>query len=153
MRRWAGRGAALIVGLLAALTFAGVAYAHSEVKIEPAVAGSVNAVMTVNAAAESNSAGVASVRVVLPAGHRPDLRRPPQRADRLDTQPDPDGYSVGGPPLPVGGAVHAVTIARLPDDTRLVFKTLVTYTDGSVDRWIEEPTTANPRPANAGARW
>ena len=150
MRRWAGRGAALIVGLLAALTFAGVAYAHSEVKIEPAVAGSVNAVMTVNAAAESNSAGVASVRVVLPAGIAPTSVALRSGPTGWTLNPTADGYSVGGPSLPVGeNAVHAVTIARLPDDTRLVFKTLVTYTDGSVDRWIEEPTTANPRPANA----
>jgi len=149
MRRWVGRLGAVAAGLVAALAVAGVAYAHTEVEIEPAVAGSTNAVMTVNAAAESNSAGVASVRVVLPAGIPPSsvtLRSGPSGWTLTPTE---DGYSVGGPALPVGeNAVHAVTIARLPDETRLVIKTLVNYTDGSVDRWIEEPTTANPQPEN-----
>jgi uncharacterized protein YcnI len=136
-------------GLVAALAVTGVAYAHTEVEIEPAVAGSTNAVMTVNAAAESNSAGVASIRVVLPAGipsSSVTLRSGPTGWTLTPTE---DGYSVGGPALPVGeDAVHAVTIAQLPDETRLVIKTLVNYTDGTVDRWIEEPTTANPQPEN-----
>lgn len=149
MRRWAGRLGAAAAGLVAALAVTGVAYAHTEVEIEPAVAGSTNAVMTVNAAAESNSAGVASIRVVLPAGIPPSsvtLRSGPTGWTLTPTE---DGYSVGGPALPVGeNAVHAVTVARLPDETRIVIKTLVNYTDGSVDRWIEEPTTANPQPQN-----
>jgi uncharacterized protein YcnI len=147
MRRWVGRLGAAAAGLVGALAVTGVAYAHTEVEIEPAVAGSTNAVMTVNAAAESNSAGVASIRVVLPAGIPPSsvtLRSGPTGWTLTPTE---DGYSVGGPALPVGeNAVHAVTIARLPDETRIVIKTLVNYTDGSVDRWIEEPTTANPQP-------
>ena len=149
MRRWVGRLGAVAAGLVAALAVTGVAYAHTEVEIEPAVAGSTNAVMTVNAAAESNSAGVASIRVVLPAGIPPSsvtLRNGPTGWTLAPTE---DGYSVGGPALAVGeNAVHAVTIARLPDETRLIIKTLVNYTDGSVDRWIEEPTTANPQPEN-----
>jgi uncharacterized protein YcnI len=149
MRRWVGRLGAAAAGLVGALAVTGVAYAHTEVEIEPAVAGSTNAVMTVNAAAESNSAGVASIRVVLPAGIPPSsvtLRSGPTGWTLTPTE---DGYSVGGPALPVGeNAVHAVTIARLPDETRIVIKTLVNYTDGSVDRWIEEPTTANPQPDN-----
>ena len=149
MRRLFGRGVAVVVGFIAALAVAGVAYAHTEVEIEPAVAGSVNAVMTVNAAAESTSAGIASVRVVLPAGMTASALTLSSGPPGWTLTPTRDGYSVGGPPLPAGDdAVHAVTIARLPEDTRLVFKTLVTYTDGNVDRWIEEPSTANPRPAN-----
>ena len=113
------------------------------------MAGSVNAVMTVNAAAESTSAGIASVRVVLPAGLTASALTLTSGPPGWTLTPTGDGYSVGGTPLPVGdNAVYAVTIARLPDDTRLVFKTLVNYTDGNVDRWIEEPSTANPRPAN-----
>ena len=150
MRRWVGRLGAVGLGLLAALTMTGVAYAHSEVEIEPAVAGSVDAVMTVRAAAESDSSGVTSVRIVLPAGIPPDSVTLHSAPTGWAFAPTEDGYTVGGPALPVGeNAVHAVTIARLPDETRLVVKTLVTYADGSIDRWIEEPTAANPRPDNA----
>jgi uncharacterized protein YcnI len=147
MGTWMGRLGAVGVGVVAAVVLAGVAYAHVEVDADPAVAGSTNAVLTFDAAAESNSAGVASVRVVLPAGIAPADVTLTSGPSGWTLTPNNDGYTVGGPALPVGqNAVHSVTVARLPDETKLTFKTLVNYTDGSVDRWIEEATAANPRP-------
>lgn len=69
MGRWVVRALAAVVGgLVAALAFVGVAYAHVEVSADPAVEGASNAVVTFTAEAESPTSGVASVRVVLPAG-------------------------------------------------------------------------------------
>lgn len=63
---------------------------------------------------------------------------------------NPDGFTVAGPALRVGqDAVFAVTVAQLPSDaTELPFKTLETYGDGRVDRWIEIPEAGKPAPAN-----
>ena len=66
--------------------------------------------------------------------------------------PTADGYDVTGPPLAPGTDVEfGITIEQLPADaTVLVFKTLVRYTDGAEDAWIEEPTADNPEPAEPG---
>ena len=149
MSRWVGRSAAILACFTAALALAGAAYAHVEVSANPAVAGATNAVVTFHAEAESNTAGVASVRIILPAGIAPadvTLKRAPSG---WTLTPTADGYRVGGKALAKGmDAEHSITVARLPLATRLVFKALVNYADGGVDRWIEEPTTANPNPDN-----
>ncbi len=143
------RAGAVFVGLICALVVPGVAHAHVEVSAQPATAGAANAVITFEAAAESSTAGIASVRIVLPEGIAPgDVTLKTGPSD-WTLMPTADGYTVGGPTLPRGrDAVHSVTVARLPDATRLVFKALVNYSDGTVDRWIEEPTAANPNPDN-----
>jgi uncharacterized protein YcnI len=139
---------AVLVGVAAgALMFAAPAWAHTSVSVEPAVAGAPNALVTVDAAAESDTAGIASLRVVLPAGIAPGdvtyVDGPPGWA----LQPDAEGYVVGGPPVPVGqDAVHRVRVRALPSTQTLVFKVLQTYTDGRVDRWIEVPSAANAEP-------
>ena len=137
----------LIVVLVGVLGFAAPAWAHTTVKVEPAVAGAPNALVTVNAAAESDTAGIASLRVVLPAGIAPGdvtyVDGPPGWALR----PDADGYVVGGPPVAVGqDAVHRVRVTLLPATPTLVFKVLQTYTDGRIDRWIEVPSAGNAEP-------
>jgi len=49
-----------------------------------------------------------------------------------------DGYTVKGPAVPVGeNATYSVTVRQLPDAKELPFKTLQTYSDGRIDRWIE----------------
>ena len=57
---------------------------------------------------------------------------------------------MAGPALKVGqDAVFAVTVAQLPSNaTELPFKTLETYSDGKVDRWIEIPEAGQPEPPN-----
>jgi uncharacterized protein YcnI len=135
--------------VLALILFPGVAFAHVEVEAEPAIAGSTNATVTFSAEAESATAGIESVRIVLPAGILPAEVALADGPSGWTLTPTSDGYSVGGAALPVREeAVHSVTIARLPDETRLIFKALVTYANGDVDRWIEEPTAANPEPQN-----
>jgi uncharacterized protein YcnI len=150
MSRWAGRVGAVVAGLLAALMVTGIAYAHVEVEAEPAVGGSANAVVTFSAEAESSTAGIASVRVVLPAGIAPSdvtLAKAPAGWTLTATA---DGYEVRGRALPKGtDAVHSVTVARLPNVAELTFKTLVTYSNGSVDRWIGGKSDESPAPVLA----
>jgi hypothetical protein len=123
------------------------AAAHVEVTGSPARAGAQNAVLTFTAEAESQSAGIVSMRVVLPAGITAgDVSWVDGPAGwHLTTAAD--GYTVGGPPVPVGqNASFRVRIRQLPATRSLVFKTIETYSDGKVSRWIGEPTTDNPAP-------
>jgi hypothetical protein len=64
--------------------------------------------------------------------------------------PETDGFTVAGPALPVGtDAVWSVTIDKLPADAaELLFKTIETYGDGEIVRWIDEPQAG---PARAGS--
>jgi len=141
--------AGVVAGLVATVLIPGVAYAHVDVAAEPAVAGARNAVLTFEAAAESGSAGVASVRIVLPESIPPSGITLADAPEGWTLTPGSDGYTVGGPALPAGrDAVHSVRVAQLPEATELIFRALVNYSDGSVDRWIEEPSDANPNPEN-----
>jgi uncharacterized protein YcnI len=133
-----------VVGVLA---YAAPAWAHTTVKVEPAVAGAPDAVITVNAAAESDTAGITSLKVVLPEGLAPGdvtyVDGPPGWTLRAEA----DGYVVSGPPVPAGrDAVHRVRAKALPATPTLVFKVLQTYTDGRIDRWIEVPSAGNAEP-------
>jgi len=149
MSRWWGRLGAAIAGLFAALVLATAAYAHVEVEVQPAVAGAANATITFDAEAESSSAGINKVQVFLPAGLAPSAVTLKQGPAGWTLAPGTDNYTVSGPALRQGvNAVHSITVSQLPNADRLVFKVLVTYTNGSIDRWIEEPTTANPNPDN-----
>lgn len=149
MTKWALRALAAFAGTGAALALAGAAFAHVEVEAEPAVAGSANAVITFSAEAESDSAGITSVRIVLPAGIAPADVTLAKAPSGWRLAPGTDGYTVAGTALKTGAdAVHSITVAALPSATTLVFKALVTYSDGSVDRWIEEPTSSGAEPDN-----
>jgi uncharacterized protein YcnI len=137
----------LLVSAAGVLGFAAPAWAHTSVAIEPAVAGSPNALVTVNAAAESDTAGIASLRVVLPVGIAPGDVTYVDGPPGWTLQPDAEGYVVGGAAVPVGrDAVHRVRVKQLPSTPTLVFKVLQTYTDGRIDRWIEVPSGANAEP-------
>jgi hypothetical protein len=101
----------------------------------------------VNAAAESDTAGIASLKVVLPAGLAPGDVTYVDGPPGWSLSADADGYVVTGPPVAVGrDAVHRVRATRLPTTPTLVFKVLQTYTDGRVDRWIEVPSAGNAEP-------
>jgi Domain of unkown function (DUF1775) len=141
--------APLAAGLL--LLGAGPAAAHVEATVGAgAQAGAGPVTVAFEAAAESPSAGIAAVKTQLPGGIPPaevSLVSGPAGWALTATA---DGYEVGGPPLPQGtDAEFTVSIGRLPADrTELPLKTLVRYTDGSEDAWIEEPTPENPEPEN-----
>jgi uncharacterized protein YcnI len=144
-----GRTAVLAgVTVATVAVLAAPALAHTEIEVTPAQAGAVNATMKVAAEAENSKAGIKSVRMVLPAGITADqvtLRKEPAG---WALQRTTDGFTVTGPALKVKtDAEFTVTIAQLPVDAKvLTFKTLVTYSNGDVDRWIGAAGDANPAP-------
>jgi uncharacterized protein YcnI len=150
MSRWAWRATAAGVGAAATLAVAGIAYAHVEVEADNPSAGASNVTVTFDAEAENSAAGIATIRVVLPAGIAPanvSLVEAPQGWQFTATD---DGYQVAGAAQPTGQAVeHKVKIKKLPDAAALTFKTLVTYGNGEVDRWIGDPGSENPAPVLA----
>ncbi|MET8627613.1 DUF1775 domain-containing protein [Kitasatospora sp. NPDC004669] len=135
-----GRAATVTAVVAGSLVLAVPAFAHVEVASETAQALATNATVTFTAEAESSTAGLAKFQVVLPEGIAPSdvaLADAPQGWTFAATA---DGYTVGGPALPQGkDAVYKITIKQLPDAKELVFKTLETYSDGHIDRWIELP--------------
>jgi hypothetical protein len=148
MTRWGRRIAALLAGaVVGALAMAGAAFAHVEISADNPQAGATNVVITFDAEAESDSAGISKVEVVLPAGIAPaevTLKEAPSGWKLTATD---KGYTVGGKALGVGkNAEHSVTVAKLPDAKSLTFKTLVTYSNGDIDRWIDAPGTDSPAP-------
>ncbi len=127
--------------LTAASTLADPASAHAEVEADIPRALARNVTLTFVSEAESDSAGFQRVRVVLPDGIAPGdvtLADAP-RGWKLKARSD--GYTVAGPALKTGtDAEHKVRIRRLPDARQLMFKTVETYADGEMSRWIELPT-------------
>ncbi|MFI5892236.1 DUF1775 domain-containing protein [Actinoplanes sp. NPDC051513] len=123
----------------AVLGLAGPALAHVEVGADKTTAGAENVTLTFTGEAESNSAGIKSERVVLPQGIEPGTVTLVKAPAGWTYQQLPDGFTVGGGALKIGqDSVWKVKIAKLPaGQTRLSFKTLETYGDGEVVRWIE----------------
>jgi hypothetical protein len=141
---------AAAAGVLGALLLVSPAFAHTEIEVDNPQGGATGVTMRVTAEAENDRAGIASVRIVLPAGIAPAQVSLVSGPAGWTLTPGPDGFTVAGSPLAVKtGATFAVKLAQLPPAGGvLVFKSLVTYTDGRVDRWIEEPSTDNPSPKN-----
>ncbi|GLW55788.1 hypothetical protein Kpho01_37990 [Kitasatospora phosalacinea] len=130
--------AALALGLV--LGAAGVAAAHVEVDSPTAQALAVDARVAFSAEGESSTAGIADVKVVLPGGLAPGDVTLVAAPDGWALTPTADGYAVAGPALAPGAAAEwTVEVRQLPDTDSLVFKTLVDYSDGHTDRWIELP--------------
>ena len=134
----------------AVLGLAGPALAHVEVSADKTTAGASDVTLTFTGEAENDKAGIRSERVVLPAGIDPagvTLVKAPAGWTFTSAA---DGFTVGGNALKIGvDAVWKVKIAKLPDgETRLSFKTLETYGDGSVVRWIEIQEPGQPEPDN-----
>jgi len=141
------------IGVLAGLgvlALAAPAAAHVEVSADKTQAGATNVTLTFTGEAENDAAGIASERVVLPAGLAPadvSLVKAPAGWKFTRTA---DGFTVAGKALAVGkDAEWKVKIAKLPDgETRLSFKTLETYGDGEVSRWIEIQEEGKDEPDN-----
>ncbi|MFE7649480.1 DUF1775 domain-containing protein [Streptomyces phaeoluteigriseus] len=129
---------AVAAATTAVLLVAVPAAAHVEVESPGAQALAENVRLTFAAESESATAGITELRVVLPKGIEPaDVTYGEGPAGwRFTTTAD--GYSVKGPAVKVGADVeHSVVVRQLPDAKELAFKTLQTYGDGKVDRWIE----------------
>jgi hypothetical protein len=127
---------------------AGPALAHVEVSANKTQAGATDVTVTFHGEAENPAAGIKTERVVLPQGIAPatvTLVKAPAGWAFARTA---DGFTVGGKALKSGtDAEWSVKIAKLPDGvTRLSFKTLETYGNGDVSRWIEiqEPGADEP---------
>ncbi|RSM71650.1 hypothetical protein DMB66_07355 [Actinoplanes sp. ATCC 53533] len=148
-RRVVGFVAAALLATAGAVSAAGPAFAHTGVTIEPARAGAKNAVASVNAEAESDSAGVTKVQIFLPVGITPaDISQISVPKQWKLTKQD-DSYTVEGPALAVGrSAEHKVRIRQLPTYASISFKVLQTYSDGKTDRWIGLPSANEPEPEN-----
>ncbi|MFI5669409.1 DUF1775 domain-containing protein [Streptomyces sp. NPDC051704] len=144
-------GAAAVGALAVVGVSAGPAAAHAEVTASDARALAENVTLSFTSEAESETAGIAELRVVLPKGIAPDALTLKDAPKDWGLTATADGYSIGGPALATGtDAEYSVTVRQLPDEKSLVFKTLETYGDGKVSRWIEVPTGGekvdNPAP-------
>jgi len=134
---------------LGVLAVAGPAAAHVEVSADKTRAGATDVTLTFHGEAE-NPSGIRSERVVLPAGIAPADVTLVKAPAGWTFKATADGFTVGGKALPSGtDAQWKVKVAKLPDgETRLSFKTLETYADGEVARWIEIQEEGEDEPEN-----
>ncbi|MEU3666412.1 DUF1775 domain-containing protein [Streptomyces virginiae] len=142
----AAAGSVVLLGIAA-----GPAAAHAEVSASDPRALAENVTLSFTSEAESDSAGITELRVVLPQGIAPDAVTLKEAPENWKLTATPDGYSVGGAALATGtDAEYSITVRQLPDAKSLAFKTLETYGDGKVSRWIEVPADGqkvdNPAP-------
>ncbi|MFF4059692.1 DUF1775 domain-containing protein [Streptomyces sp. NPDC001668] len=139
----AAAGAATAV-ILAAVPAA----AHTEVEADKAQALAENVTVSFHAEAESDSSGIKEVRVVLPEGIDPADVTYGEGPKGWTFSATGDGYTVKGAELKTGeSAEYSVVVRQLPDAKEVPFKTLQTYGDGHVDRWIElDENGENPAP-------
>ncbi|MFI6438366.1 DUF1775 domain-containing protein [Streptomyces sp. NPDC050759] len=136
------------------------AAAHTEVEADKAQALAENVTVSFHAEAESDTSGIKEVRVVLPEGITPADVTYGEGPKGWRFSATEDGYSVKGAELKTGeSAEYSVVVRQLPDAEEVPFKTLQTYGDGHVDRWIElDENGENPAPtlklkaAAAGAK-
>ncbi|MFJ5303708.1 YcnI family protein [Streptomyces sp. NPDC088350] len=162
--RRAGTVAALATaGVLAA---AGVASAHVTVHPESYAKGATDGVIAFRVPNEEDKASTTKVQVFLPTDHPVlGVLVTPQNGwtakvttSKLKTPVKTDDGTITDAVSEItwtGGRIGAgqfedfnVAFGQLPDDTdQLTFKTLQTYSDGNVVRWIEE-TTAGDEPEN-----
>ena len=124
------------------------AAAHTEVEADKAQALAENVTVSFHAEAESDTSGIKEVRVVLPEGIAPADVTYGEGPKGWRFSATDDGYSVKGAELKTGeGAEYSVVVRQLPDAEEVPFKTLQTYGDGHVDRWIElDENGENPAP-------
>ncbi|ROR43016.1 DUF1775 domain-containing protein [Kitasatospora cineracea] len=120
------------------LALATPALAHSEVSASDARALAENVTLTFTSEAESTSAGIQKIQIVLPDGVPVQSVALKDAPTGWTLTPDATGYTVQGPALPVGdNAKHSIVVRQLPQGESLPFKTIETYSNGKVSRWIE----------------
>jgi uncharacterized protein YcnI len=128
------------VALAATLAPAGPAFAHAEVEADTPRALAENVTLSFVSEAESDSAGFTRLRVVLPEGIAPGDVRLDAAPEGWKLKSTGDGYTLGGPALKAGvDAEHSIKVRQLPDAKEIAFKTVETYSDGEISRWIELP--------------
>lgn len=169
--RFALRRAGAVVALsgLGVLAAAGVASAHVTVHPESYAKGATDGVLTFRVPNEEDTASTSKVQVFLPTDHPvlgvlvhpQDGWKPKVTTTKLRTPVKTDDGTITEAVSQItwtGGRIGAgeyedfdVAFGQLPDNTgQLTFKTLQTYSDGKVARWIEAPTggeeAENPAP-------
>lgn len=139
--RTARRSAAVgVLTLTAALALAGPAFAHAEVEADTPRALAENVTLSFVSEAESAGAGFTALRVVLPEGIAPGDVTLVDAPKGWTFKATGDGYTLAGPKLAVGtDAAYKVEVRQLPDAEEIAFKTVETYSDGEISRWIELP--------------
>ena len=140
---------AAALGLVAAVAVtAAPAWAHVQVSADKAQAGATNVTVSFNGEAESTTAGIKSEQVILPDGITANQVHQGKLPPGWTFTTAPDSFTVAGPALPIGtDAQWSVVIDKLPANaTQLVFKTIETYGNGEVDRWITEQQPGQPEP-------
>ncbi|MDX3695652.1 DUF1775 domain-containing protein [Streptomyces europaeiscabiei] len=129
---------ATAVAATAVLLTAVPAAAHVEVESDNSQALAENVELEFNAESESATAGITELRVVLPEGITPADVAYGEGPKGWKFAVTDDGYTVKGPAVNPGeDAEYSVVVRQLPDAKELAFKTLQTYSDGKIDRWIE----------------
>jgi hypothetical protein len=129
----------LIIGIVTAGALGTPAWAHVEVEAQPASPGAADAVLKFTAESESKTAGITKLEIVAD---------PAIAADQITLVDGPTGWTMGtstqggfvveGPAVPAGqDAKLSVKVKQLPGASQVVFKTLQSYSDGRIDRWIE----------------
>ncbi|WP_330460770.1 YcnI family protein [Streptomyces sp. NBC_00820] len=164
LRRAATLTAVTAAGLLAA---AGAASAHVTVHPESYAKGATDGVLTFRVPNEEDTASTGKVQVFLPTDHpvlgvlvhprdgwkakvtTTKLKTPVKTDDGTITEAVSEITWTGGK---IGAGQYEdfdVAFGQLPEDTgQLTFKTLQTYSDGKVVRWIEEPAAGDDEPEN-----
>ncbi|MEV0634023.1 YcnI family protein [Streptomyces sp. NPDC050619] len=168
-RTLALRRAGVVTALAAAglLAAAGVASAHVTVHPESYPKGTTDGVLTFRVPNEEDSAATTKVQVYLPTDHPllgvlvsphdgwtakvtdTKLKTPVKTDDGTITDAVSEITWTGGR---IGAGQYEdfdVAFGQLPDTTgRLALKTLQTYSDGKVVRWIEEAEPGDEEPEN-----
>ncbi|MFF0011680.1 YcnI family protein [Streptomyces sp. NPDC005374] len=163
--RRAGLGSALAAATV--LTAAGVASAHVTVHPDSYAKGATDGVLTFRVPNESDTASTTKVQLFLPTDHPllgalvsphddwtakvtdTKLKTPVKTDDGTITDAVSEITWTGGKIAPGHYEDFDVAFGQLPDDTaQLTFKTLQTYSDGKVVRWIEEAAKGDDEPEN-----
>lgn len=162
-------GAVVVLSGLGVLAAAGVASAHVTVHPESYAKGATDGVLTFRVPNEEDTASTSKVQVFLPTDHPvlgvlvhpQDGWKPKVTTTKLRTPVKTDDGTITEAVSQItwtGGKIGAgeyedfdVAFGQLPDNTgQLTFKTLQTYSDGKVARWIEAPSggeeAENPAP-------
>ncbi|MFD9330200.1 YcnI family protein [Streptomyces sp. NPDC060065] len=163
------RRAGLVAGLATAgvLAAAGAAFAHVTVHPESYAKGATDGVLTFRVPNEEDTASTTKVQVFLPTDHpvlgvlvTPEegwtaevtttkLKTPVKTDDGTITDAVSEITWTGGRIRHGEYQDFNVAFGQLPDDVdQLTFKTLQTYSDGSVVRWIEEAEQGGDEPEN-----
>ncbi|MFF7544510.1 YcnI family protein [Streptomyces canus] len=160
-----GLGGALAAA--AVLTAAGAASAHVTVHPDSYAKGATDGALTFRVPDESDTTSTTKVQLFLPTDHPllgvlvsphdgwtakvtdTKLRTPVKTDDGTITDAVSEITWTGGKIGPGQYEDFDVAFGQLPDDTaQLTFKTLQTYSDGKVVRWIEEAAQGDEEPEN-----